>query len=268
MRATPIGINLLSVSNASNVLRTEFEPSSRLTLSANEVHLWRIDLDALASSESRWRSLLCQDELIRADRFHFARDRQNFTVTRAFLRILLGSYIDSDPNQIKFDYGENQKPSLSPCLSTAKVNFNVSHSGGKALLGFARQMAIGVDVEQIRNNFDPDALACRFFSPTEQEALAGLPKLEKTKGFFRCWTRKEAYIKAHGSGLSLPLNQFDVSIEVGESKALLATRPDSMAAALWSIREVDSGPGYVAAVCAKGNGWALRLRDCPDLRPQ
>jgi 4'-phosphopantetheinyl transferase len=116
-----------------------------------------------------------------------------------------------------------------------------------------------VDVEQIRQNFDHEAIASRFFSRQEQQQLAALPAAERYRGFFRCWTRKEAYIKAEGSGLSLPLHQFDVSLGAGDSSLLLATRPDSAEAARWTLREVQAGDGYVAALCVQGDGWRLKL---------
>ena len=127
------------------------------------------------------------------------------------------------------------------------VRFNVTHSGGIALLAFTRGREIGVDVEQVRHDFDPGAIARRYFSAHEQNQLADLPAEEKVDAFFRCWTRKEAYIKATGDGLSLPLSQFDVSLVPGETNALLATRPDESEAASWLLREVPAGPGYVAA---------------------
>ena len=121
-----------------------------------------------------------------------------------------------------------------------------------------RGRALGVDVEQLRENFDHAAIARRFFSEQEQHQLAALTPSERYHGFFRCWTRKEAYIKAQGAGLSLPLHQFDVSLKPGDLNALLATRPDSVEASRWSLQEVMAGEGYVGAVCVRGHGWRLR----------
>ena len=126
------------------------------------------------------------------------------------------------------------------------------------MLAFCLERDIGVDVELIRSNLDCDLLAKRYFSPAEQKALAALPLSERREGFFICWTRKEAYIKSHGAGLSLPLDSFDVSVARGERNALLATRPDAGEAAAWSLRELDAGDGYVAALCVKGHGWVLK----------
>ena len=189
--------------------------------------MWRIDLAAVALAEKRWQEILSPDERTRAARFHFERDRQHFTATRALLRTLLGSYVGSEPADLVFRYSEKEKPSLDSQASHDSVEFNLSHSGTAALLAFARGRALGVDIEIIRDDFDPAALAHRFFSKHEQTQLAALNPSEKYSGFFRCWTRKEAYIKAVGTGLSLPLDQFDVSLHPGDKHALLATRPQS-----------------------------------------
>jgi 4'-phosphopantetheinyl transferase len=238
-----------------NISDDAFSLQSPLSLPEDEVQLWNVDLAAVAEGEPRWKQILSEDERTRAARFHFSRDRQYFTATRALLRTILGSYLDSDPKALLFHYSEKEKPSLSPLRS---VEFNVSHSGDVALLAFARGRALGVDVEQLRENFDHAAIARRFFSEQEQRQLAALAPSERYHGFFRCWTRKEAYIKAQGAGLSLPLHQFDVSLKPKEVNALLATRPDSGEASRWSLREVTAGEGYVGAVCVQGHGWSLR----------
>lgn len=236
---------------------SNFETKHQLSLAENEVRLWGIDLDAVAPGEARWRTILSQDELARADRFHFARDRQHFTATRALLRMLLGSYIGCDSSRLTFAYSDKGKPLLG-ANSATPVQFNVSHSGGRAVLAFSLGRDVGVDVERVRHNFDCDLLAERYFSPAERKALSALPPSERYEGFFHCWTRKEAYIKAHGAGLSLPLDSFDVSIARGEQNALLATRPDASEEARWSLCEVDAGEGYAAALCVRGRGWVLK----------
>lgn len=252
-----IAIHLRNVTNLTTIADPKFAAPDGLRLLENEVQLWRIELETMASPEARWRKILSADELARADRFHFPRDRQNFTATRALLRILLGQYLGCAPEAVTFIYGKREKPVLHARHAAAGVHFNVSHSGTKALLAFAHAREVGVDIEQIRENFDHQALARRFFSPAEQQALADLAPSKKCRGFFRCWTRKEAYIKAHGAGLSLPLHAFDVSLACGEQNALLATRPDAGEAGLWLLREVHAGPGYEAALCVRGQDWIL-----------
>lgn len=227
-------------------------------LPEDEVHVWRVDLEAIRGNESRWQRLLSPDELTRASRFHFPADRQRFTASRALLRMLLAGYVGSDPKDLTLSYSKKEKPFLGGDHAGSGVTFNVSHSGGIALLAFARSREIGIDVEQVRRDFDVEAIARRFFSAREQEDIAVLPNEEKFEAFFRCWTRKEAYVKATGDGLSLPLRQFDVSVEPGSHDALLATRPNGSHAGLWSLREAPAGPGYVAALCASGHDWRLR----------
>jgi 4'-phosphopantetheinyl transferase len=245
------------MSQSKNITDSSFQIESRLSLSENEVQLWRVDLEALGGDESRWQRVLSADEAARASRFHFARDRQRYVAARALLRTILASYLATDAGSLRFSYSKKEKPSLGPEHAGSDVRFNVTHSGGIALLAFTRRREIGVDVEQIRHDFDPGAIARRYFSTHEQNQLAGLPAEEQVEAFFRCWTRKEAYIKATGDGLSLPLSQFDVSLVPAETDALLATRPDGLEAARWLLQEVPAGPGYVAALCARGRDWKL-----------
>ncbi len=241
-----------------NISDAAFQLETPIVLPADEVHVWRVELAQVAPAEQRWEPILSADERTRAARFHFSRDRQRYTATRALLRMVLSAYLGSDPKSLTFDYSKTGKPSLN-CGESRSVEFNVSHSGEVALLAFAQERELGVDVEQVRENFDHEAIAGRFFSRREQQQLAELPPAERYRGFFRCWTRKEAYIKAEGSGLSLPLHQFDVSLGAGDSSLLLATRSDSAEAARWTLREVPAGDGYVAALCVQGGRWRLKL---------
>jgi 4'-phosphopantetheinyl transferase len=241
-----------------NISDPAFQLETRIALPEDEVHLWHVDLAIVSKGGQRWEQILSADERARAARFHFSQDRQYFTATRALLRIILAGYVDANPSELVFHYSEKEKPSLISAQSGSHVEFNVSHSGAVALLAFARGRALGVDVEQLRENFDHAAIARRFFSEQEQRQLVALAPSERYHGFFRCWTRKEAYIKAQGAGLSLPLHQFDVSLKPGDGIALLSTRPDNAEAAKWSLQEVPAGDGYVAALCVRGQGWRLK----------
>jgi 4'-phosphopantetheinyl transferase len=241
-----------------NICDAAFGLETRIVLPEEEVHLWRVELASVAKGERRWEQILSGDERARAARFHFLRDRQYFTATRAVLRTILAGYSASHPADLVFRYSATGKPSLSPGRHDSQLEFNVSHSGDVALLAFAQGRALGVDVERAREDFDHEAIAGRFFSEQEQHQLAALAPAERYSGFFRCWTRKEAYIKAQGTGLSLPLDQFDVSLKPGDENALLSTRPDHTEAANWSLREVPAGDGYAAALCVRGSGWRLK----------
>ena len=240
-----------------NIADTSFEIEASLPLPEDEVQLWRVDLEGIRADESRWQKLLSADESARAARFHFARDRQRYVASRGVLRTILASYLGTDAGSLSFSYSEKEKPSLGPAHADGEVKFNIAHSGGIALLAFTRRREIGVDVEQFRRDTDLEAIARRYFSTHEQNQLAALSPDEKDNAFFRCWTRKEAYIKATGDGLSLPLSQFDVSIAAGETNALVATRPDASEAGRWRLQEVPAGTGYVAALCVRGQDWKL-----------
>jgi 4'-phosphopantetheinyl transferase len=233
--------------------RVEVPPA----LGPSDVHLWRIDLETAAVSTEPWLPILSPDEQTRAARFHFDTDRRYFAATRAILRQMLGSYLAIEPKALILKYSQKNKPALGGAEATSDLSFNVSHSGKIALLAFTRLRHIGVDVERVRHDLDTTGIATRFFSIVEQDQLAALPADQRDEAFFRCWTRKEAYIKATGDGLSLPLNQFDVSLAHGEQNALLATRPDQREAKRWTLRDIVVEPGYAAALCVSGSNWRL-----------
>ena len=212
----------------------------------NCIVLYLLDVRSMGTSESRWRDLLSSDELDRAARFHFERDRQCYCVARGVLRVLLGASLGVRPQELSFQYSDKGKPQLALPYSARGVVFNVSHSGDFALLGFAQTVDIGVDIEKIRDDFDSAAIARRFFSAREQDQLSRLPAEQQHPAFFRCWTRKEAFIKALGEGLSHPLNQFDVSLDSSNSVSL-TTRPDPKEAERWWLESFDVGEGYAAA---------------------
>ena len=239
-----------------NIADGNFQFERRLTLPGDEVHLWRVDLEAVGQA-SEWERLLSPDEQARAARFRSPLDQHRYATTRGVLRRILAGYLEVDASGLTFSYSEKEKPSLAGALSSA-INFNVSHSGGVSLLAFTRGREIGVDVEQIRRDFDLEAIARRFFSEHERQEMFALPTEERFEAFYRCWTRKESYIKATGEGLSLPLHQFDVSIAPGGCDALIATRPDAAEVSKWSMREIPAGPGYAAALCVRGREWKLK----------
>lgn len=241
-----------------NVSDLGFHIAGTLELPENEVQLWRLDLQALAAGEERWVPLLSSDERARAARFIPKQARQSFIATRGMLRTALAAYLATDPRKLVFEKSSRNKPGLGVPYADSGICFNVAHSGEVALLAFARRREVGVDVEQIRRDIDIDAIARRFFSPHEQKQLAGVASEDKVEAFYRCWTRKEAYVKAKGEGLFLPLHQFDVSVAAGSRNALLATRPDDSDAARWSLCEIPAGAGYVAALCVAGRDFRVR----------
>jgi 4'-phosphopantetheinyl transferase len=226
------------------------QPPAALQLAAGEVHVWRADLSELASRLAALGDLLSDDERARAGRFRFARDHDRFVVTRGLLRELLHRYLDVPPARLLFRYGSHGKPALAPPLGGG-LRFNVSHSHDLALFAFCREHDLGVDVEHIRADIECDQLARHFFSPLEVAALLALPAGARVEAFFRCWTLKEAYLKAHGEGLSVPLDQFDVAFAPGTPPALLATRSDPADAARWTLATLDPGACYAAALAVE-----------------
>lgn len=229
-----------------------------LDLPPDEVHVWRIDLDTVGAGEDRWRQLLSPEEQTRAQAFRFEPDRRRYTTVRAWLRTLLGAYISRNPRELLFAYSDKGKPALRPFGDHAKLQFNISHSGDASLLAFTRDRDLGIDIEKIRQNLDVEGIARRFFSESEQRQLVQMTPEDRYSAFFRCWTRKEAYLKATGAGFSLPLGQFDVSIAYGERQALLETRPDPNEASRWSLTDIPAGDGYAGALCVRGHGWELK----------
>jgi len=227
------------------------------TLLCDDVHVWRADLDRPESQVRSFQQLLSADEVSRAARFHFQKDRHRFIVGRGLLRMILSRYLDVVPSQVRFDYTAYGKPVLAPMSVQETVSFNVAHSDRLALYAVTRDRAIGVDIEQIRSGIDYEQIAEHFFSPTENVLLRSLPAELRSIAFFTCWTRKEAYIKAHGEGLSLPLDQFDVSFIPGEPARLVHTMGDSSKASRWSLHELHPGSGYVAALAVEGHGWRV-----------
>jgi len=231
-------------------------PPVKVIASRDEIHVWRIALQEELAP--RLRSILSPDECARADRFHFPRDRNRFTVARGSLRTILGRYLKHNPEQLSFSYSQFGKPALVDHPDAHELSFNLSHANELALLAVTRARAIGVDIEFIRPEFASAEIAERFFSSHEVAELRALPAATQREAFFNCWTRKEAYIKAIGEGLSMPLNQFHVSLAPGSAAALLGNLRDAAEVTRWSLAELVPGPEYVAAVAVEGVGWGLR----------
>ena len=222
-------------------------------LGRKDVHVWKANLHAeFLQSVALW-PILSEKEKERAGKFHFPRDRNRFVICRGILRILIGNYLHRDPADIDFTYNQYGKPSLANAQGEEDLRFNVSHSNELALYAFARSCEIGVDIEFIVAKEDELQIAERFFSPTEVGALRTLRTDLHTEAFYLCWTRKEAFVKARGEGLSLPLDQFAVSLVPGEPARLLSIKGDPGELRKWSMESLYPGPGYAAAVVVEGD---------------
>jgi 4'-phosphopantetheinyl transferase len=226
-----------------------------LELGVDEVHVWQAGLDG--HETTGLRALLAADEISRADRFLFANDREHFIAARALLRTLLGAYLDIAAAEVRFAYEDKGKPALADRQPRA-LKFNLAHSHGRALYGLSRGRELGVDLEFVKEEYESEKIAERFFSPFEIAKLGLVPAKLKPQAFFECWTRKEAYLKARGTGLSLPLDEFDVSFGPGETAALLRSHDGPEEVARWSMRSIDAPDGYVAALVVEGHDWTLR----------
>jgi len=243
--------------------QTWVNPPADTPLADGEVHLWRASLAQTPDALSRLHSTLSPDESAKAARYHFPRHRDHYIAARGLLRRLLGLYLSRPPQSLQFSYGAYGKPSLNGAGGAEDLRFNLSHSHELALYAFARGRDVGVDLEHMRADFAGDDIASRFFSAREVSMLRTLPAQARTRAFFNCWTRKEAYIKARGEGLSHPLDEFDVSLIPGEPAALLGTRGDPRELTRWSLHALDVGEDYAAAVVLQGTDYALRLWQWP-----
>ncbi|MDZ4717605.1 MAG: 4'-phosphopantetheinyl transferase superfamily protein [Roseiflexaceae bacterium] len=229
-------------------------PSMAPPLQLGETHIWRADLDLLAA-QGDLGDALGNDEQERAARFVFARDRGRFVAARGLLRLLLAGYTNSSPAMLRFGYGPHGKP----FLQDVAIEFNVSHSHQRVLIAVRYAGQIGIDIERVRTNIDYAPIAADLFSEREYAELCTLPEAHRRAAFFACWVRKEAFVKACGLGLALPLKQFDVSLRPGEPAALLRIANDQPDR--WSLYAIDTDTEYTTAVVIEGNTTELRLFD-------
>ena len=198
--------------------------------------------------------VLSTDERRRAARFAFESDRSRFVMARATLRRLLATRVKAEPEQIEFTYGEQGKPALGGAFADANIFFNVAHCDDFALYAFSNDGEIGIDVEAVRWFADADEIASRMFSPAENEAYGQLASHEKTVGFYNCWTRKEAFVKALGNGLSRSLDSFDVTLAPAEPAKILRVESTPGDECGWTIESFNPAPGFVAAVVTENHG--------------
>jgi len=229
--------------------------TGRPRLDGLEVHVWIVQLLAGQSDCAKCLSWLSRDECLRASRFRFERDRQEFILSHGILRGLLSYFEEKHPAQLQFSFGMKGKPALrSPSTPT---RFNMAHSGGLAVYAFTAGIDVGVDLERVRDVPQMEADAARFFSREEGSDLFSLPPTERTLGFYRCWTRKEAYIKAVGDGLWVPLSSFRVAVRPDKQAALLSIGGDVKAAENWHLHDLALISGYVGALAYEGPLRAL-----------
>ena len=239
-------------------------PPDNLLLAKDEVHIWRGNLDLSESVIHQFTNVLSEDELDRANRFYFLKDKHRFISGRGMLRKILSFYLGVEPDEVPFQYSQYGKPYLSPekvssefSIPAFEIAFNLSHSNSIALLGVTKSRRVGIDVEYAKHLPDADEIARRFFSPQENLIFQELTQKQKQTAFYHIWTRKEAFIKAIGEGLSYPLDQFDVSFLPEEQPCIKQISGDSNMGNRWSVKTLTPHPGYIGAIVVEGNSLSF-----------
>jgi 4'-phosphopantetheinyl transferase len=238
-------------------------PPDHLVLGCDEVHVWRTTLDLPLSCVQSLEQTLAADERIRSQQFRFPKDRIHYIVARGILRAILGRYLASDPRTLQFHYSQHGKPSLVGESGSGALFFNITHSRRMALYAITRGREIGIDLEYIDSSMAWEEIAERFFSPYEVSMLRVAPTQMQREAFLSCWTRKEAYLKARGTGLSLALSQFDVSVAPKVSAAILSTGEEDRDISCWSLHDLSPDSGYVAALAVEGYSYHLKCWQWP-----
>lgn len=223
-------------------------------LEANAVHAWFISLAAWKNEEiiNQRVHLLSEDELLRAERFCHDSSKNRYIIARSSIRLLLSSYTGLDPKEIVFGYMKWGKPYLKNQVDEP-IHFNLSHSENSMLVGLTKVGPIGVDIEENREILDASELVLRFFSDNETSEFNSLPAEHKTQGFWNAWTRKEAILKARGTGLITPLDCFDVTLNPIDPAQLLRIDIDGEETKSWQLNSFHPSKNSTAAIALKGD---------------
>ena len=242
---------------------TTVSNASTPALYSREVHIWKIDFASQLEQVSTLERLLSAPEAARAKAFRFAKDRMHFIIARAMLRTILANYLALNPYEISFHYNAYGKPQLS-AEHRSSLHFNLSHSRDIALYAVSMRHAVGIDVEYVDDSLEFDQLAQSVFAASEVSYLAALPQQDKSKAFFQGWTCKEAYIKAVGSGLAIPLDSFVVSLNIHRPAKLIRVQEQSSEAAYWQLHRFQAAAGYIAALAIRCNNCRLSYWQYPS----
>lgn len=235
-----------------------------MKLNDKEAHIWCFNINNFSQNTEFYESFLSPFEINKAAKFRFKKDRKTSIFTRGALRMLSSSYLNLDANKIDFKYGEYGKPQYGFDTS---INFNVSHSGSYIVIAFVKNSDIGVDIEKIKIDFDLLKIADNFFSADEVDTLRRLSKNEQVCGFYRCWTRKESFIKAKSLGLTFPLASFTVSLEDNYA-ALLKTDWNPLEVGDWNLFSFRPHKNYVGALTVGKRVQKVKYFDAGDLKNQ
>jgi 4'-phosphopantetheinyl transferase len=238
-------------------------PPNSLQLRDLQIHLWRSGLNFHKDRLSELNRSLSDEEHRRSERFRFRRDRHAFIAARGILRKILSLYCDASPEHLEFDYAARGKPSLTGLHRNDDIRFNVSHSRGLALYAIVRARHVGVDVEYVRAITSMDHIAARLFLPEDCAWLTSLPRGSRQTAFYVCWTRREAYLKAKGSSIMRCVTSSARSLLSEQDTEGVAVIEEPDASGLWSVWQLDPGPGYAGALVLEGIGGELRCFQFP-----
>ena len=238
-------------------------PPTQLLLSRKDVNIWRAVLDLPSKNVQELKGSLSIDEMMKAERFSFERDKSHFIIARGILRLILACYLSVEPGAIRFCYEKDGKPRLQNAFGKTGIQFNLSHSEGLALYVFTRGHEVGVDLERIRDLPEMEQIVEQFFSVRERVVFRTLPTSEKQETFFRWWTRKEAFIKATGEGLSYILGRFDAVLAEGKSVGPSGILGGAKEGPRWSMWDVRPAEEFSGAVVVEGGGWDIQCWQWP-----
>ena len=239
-------------------------PPTQLLLSTRDVHIWRAVIDLPSKSVEEIEGSLSIDEKMKAQHFRFKRDKSRFIATRGILRLILGCYLGAEPSAIRFCYEKSGKPRLQNAFAKTGIQFNLSHSKGLALYIFSHGHEVGVDIEHMREISEMEQIAEQFFSVRDRVFFGALPRSEKREAFFNLWTRKEAFVKATGDGLSYHLGSFNASVAPGKSLELSRMLGVAEEASTWSIGDVRPAEEFAGAFVVEGESWKVQYWQWPS----
>jgi 4'-phosphopantetheinyl transferase len=232
-----------------------------MILLPGDLQLWRVELDRPPATTELLAECLSPEERGRAERFVRQTDRRQFIVSHAAVRSILGKCLDVAPERVEMTIRPGGKPELTPAAGAPPLRYSLSHSEGLAMVALTLGREVGIDVERVRPSLDVANIVERYFAPGERAAWRALPECQRLAAFFRCWTRKEAYLKARGVGLSSGLDRFEVSLAPDEPARLLRGSEPSDSGAQWCVYDVSPGGEYIAACVVEGEAESVSVAD-------
>jgi len=221
------------------------QPTQNLSLAPNQIHIWRMFLNQPTEKTQQLSQILSPEENNKANRFYFEKDRHKFILSRGTLRTILSQYLNFPPQNLKFTYSKQGKPTL---LTETPIYFNLSHSHEITLYAITLNREIGIDLEFLRPITEAENIVKNYFSNKESALFNTISSDQKPEAFFNAWTRKEAYLKATGQGLSQPLKEVEVNFTPGEPAKLLSIKGDTQKASEWTLKHLIPHPNYIACV--------------------